>query len=153
MASRGVKLNAGSRWIRNASGGEGVWGTQKQQSASSTCHGGHQGDARFMEVDGRIREIGGEVGDILIKSRDLRAQQIGDKGGLNGKQVIDEVVDKDKDSDTEKVVIDPKRKRMEDIVFGENNGLDIMQINEKYQKDGSTNLLLAGPGVQARQAS
>ncbi|XP_074346242.1 uncharacterized protein LOC141685013 [Apium graveolens] len=88
-----------------------------------------------MEIDGKISEIGGEV-DILIKSCELRIKQTRDKCGLNDKQIIVEEMDGDKDSDNENVVIESKRKRVDKEVVGENNRLNIVQLNEKQQQDG-----------------
>ncbi|XP_074322934.1 uncharacterized protein LOC141659900 [Apium graveolens] len=135
--SRGAKNNTGSRWIRNTDGGKDAWGTQKQQGEASNVHGGNQGGARFMDVDGRIHEIGGEVGEILVKSRDLREQQ-----------VTENVTQGYKESNDENIVIDPKRKRVDNGKHGENNGPDLLQINENQPKDVSKNLLMAGPGVE-----
>lgn len=149
--TRGAKLNAGARWIRNAGRGEGVWSTQKQQGASSTGYGEKE-DARFMQVDGRIREIGGEAGEVLIKAREFRANQVRDNYDLQSKQLIEGVIDGDMDSTNERVVVESKRKRIEPEVIGGNNGMDILQITERQQKDEPKNLLLAGPGVQARQS-
>ena len=93
----------------------------------------------------------GKVGEILVKSRDLREQEIGKRGNLDGNQLALDGSEGYKHANMESVVIEYKRKRDDREVVEEQNGLDIMQLNENHQ-DMPKNLLLAGPGVQARQA-
>lgn len=56
-----------------------------------------------------------------------------------------------KESDTENVVIDSKRKRVNNVKPGENNSLSMVQAKENQQGEVSKNLQMAGAGVQARQ--
>ncbi|XP_017254540.1 uncharacterized protein LOC108224425 [Daucus carota subsp. sativus] len=131
----GKNQNIGARWIRN--GGE---GGQSWQSNSGADQAKNMG-ARFMEVDGRITEISGEIGVIQFNqgNPNLGAKITGDTE-MSGKVI-----------EHETTVTDSKRKRGNEdtnvdssgVVNGESKGLDMSNIGPK-------NLLEAGPVVQAR---
>lgn len=146
--SRNARSNTGSRWIRNVVGGKDSWGSHTWQGEASNIQCTTQGDARFMDVDGKNREIDGRGDEIIIKTREMGEQKIGEKGSLNGKSVDDEVIDGYEDSnEAGTVIIDPKRKGIEHGLHGKINGSNTMQIMDAEM---SKNLLAAGPGVQAR---
>lgn len=149
--NKNVKANTGSRWIRNAGGGKDAWGNQTQKGEGSGGHGANREEARFMEADGKVREIGGELVEIYVKSRDLIEQGVGGKNNSNDQNGTEGVIDFYKETTTENVVHDPKRKRIDEETHGDNNGVDLMQITEQQIGDVSKNLLLAGPVIQARQ--
>lgn len=149
--SRGAKPNVGSRWIRNTGGGEGTWSNQKHQEEASNNNGEQQGGVRFMEIEDGTRVIDGEVGDIIIRPRDLRMQHTRENYVQNERE---NYVEGYKESNGENVITESKRKRIENIFSGENSGMEYMQRNEKQQQEmESMNLIQAGPDVGMDQDS
>lgn len=109
----------------------------------TTVQGGRAMEARFMEIDGIIFEIQGETGGIKVVPRNQ-------EGSLDNNKIEDKLVDKagEKDFEKNKVVIDPKRKRVEhETAMGYENGeLQTGLID----LSGLKNVTEAGPGFQAR---
>lgn len=62
--------NLGARWLWNRAEGEQAWTWQQGGMSSSTDHDEHVVAARFMEVDGYVREISGGEGAIPVNQRD-----------------------------------------------------------------------------------
>lgn len=145
--TRSNKIGAGARWLRNANAGP----NQKEagnpsHATSNTSHGDGGRGPKFMEVDGgMMREISGDDEAVRIVSRDK-----GDKIIINSEQNQREVVENDLNLD-DRVILDPKRKRIEEDL--QENAIDqeSMQVNGLVINNGSKNVLLAGPGLQARQ--
>lgn len=131
--SRNVKNNTGARWLRNAGEGSGMWGKKTDRGGAATIvQGGTQGIERFMEVDGIIRQSAEDSEEISVKSR-------GDRGKL-----VEEIVKGN-------VVVDPKRKRVDEAIPGAENGWESGEDLNNQHQVGPKNLLVAGPGSQARQ--
>lgn len=118
-----TKFNAGAKWLRGSSDINNPWvNTNKQGDSSTTVHGGKQAQERFMEVDGMVHEnLGNSVG-VEIKSREFNVQERRDVIGSKEiqKQPIGEQGIENMESD--KIVIDPKRKRVEENVDGIKEG-------------------------------
>lgn len=132
--------NLGARWLRTGSDGRNQWGTRDgSKSSPTTVHGGAQLAPKFMEVDGVMREIVGDDGGIRIEERN-QGQRPSDKNNLNYAMIDTEGSIHGK----ERIVVDPKRKRVEQEENTEVTELDIMLNN------GPKNLLEAGPVIQAR---
>ncbi|KAL8156373.1 hypothetical protein AgCh_001463 [Apium graveolens] len=68
--AKNANMNAGSRWLRNIADENKAW-TSKSTSPeqSNTDHGrsGGQKDAKFMEIDGVVREFGVDNSAFTIK--------------------------------------------------------------------------------------
>lgn len=99
-----------------------------------------------MNIDGVVREISGDQETVKVVARD--------KGDLS-----DTYQGNDKGGDTaggnsnlhEKIVIDPKRKRIETESQDANGGINIRQIDGPQNVTGPKNLDMAGSGFQACQ--
>lgn len=99
-----------------------------------------------MDVDGVLRETSGDQETVKVVARD--------KGDVNeGYQGHEKREDTAGGNLTERVVIDPKRKRIEKESLDVNNGLDTTKIAGPQNVTGPKNLDTAGLGVQARQTS
>lgn len=134
------KLNTGARWLRNTGGVSNTWmkgdgcGTP-----SSVNQDGGQGQTKFMEVDGVVRENLGDQGGIAVKGRDYSV--------IDGNNITDDSGSITMERD--KVVYDPKRKRLEEKVE-ETRGENCESLSIENQKNESLNLQMAGPVAQAR---
>lgn len=147
---RNVKNNTGARWLRSTGAEDGTWGKNKTAEIA-TVHDGLQGEEKFMEVDGVVRQTTDDTEGIRILSRD--SMEVGLCGEINAckEQKIGDETEINKESQTENIVIDTKRKRLDVSVLGDNHGLDTENYLDKQSVVGSKNLLMAGPGLQARQ--
>lgn len=106
----GRNMNVGAKWLRNGhetgKGGEADIGSERTET---TIHGRGNVDVRFMEVDGRITEITGEIGSINVVPRNqevsLDRNQSGGYDGINdeGRENFENIT----------VVNDPKRRRVD----------------------------------------
>lgn len=137
--------NIGARWLRNgADGGKQSWATK---GSATTCPGGDHGGAtvtaRFMEIDGQVGEILGEVGAIRCVQRES-----GNKSSNSITLNTEEIKQGGNEFENEVVVLESKRKRVEDITeLDETEPVIQLANTSKY---GPKNLLEAGPGAQAR---
>lgn len=149
--NRNARNNTGARWLRNKKDGDGMWEAQNTRKETTTMHGGGRVEDRFKEVEGVIRQTPDDTEVIKIKSRENREMLIndGDHAIIGLKK--GDMTATEKEMDTENIVVDAKRKRIDADVLGENHGHDIVDYMESQQIVGSKNLLVAGPGVQARQ--
>lgn len=77
--------NAGARWLRNGGEENQHWGSTID---STTAHGGDQAVARFMEVDGRLNEIEGDVGEISVVTRHNSIKEVKNKAEISVGQQI-----------------------------------------------------------------
>lgn len=147
--SRNVKNNSGARWLRGGNEGSGSRTTYNSETPSKTKDVGQQVQERFMEVDGTVREINGDTGGLQVKSRDCRNQLDEDMELTNADQlgVSRELGEKDMAGNT--VLIDFKRKRVDDVVVGDISGKD-GEILLENQLTVPKNVQMAGPGAQAR---
>lgn len=103
-----------------------------------------------MEIEGIMREVDGDNGAIKVHQRDNLEREKGDVLMANVIQIQDNAGGKEI---SEIVVMDPKRRRLdEEEVNGENNGHNSMHEINQYV-NGPKNLQLAGPGSQARPSS
>ncbi|KAL8154887.1 hypothetical protein AgCh_000296 [Apium graveolens] len=66
-----------------------------------------------MEVDGKICEIGGDAGGILVRQRDLREQKMGKSLNLNDKQTNEDRREEYNEFPSDNIVMDTKRKRVD----------------------------------------
>lgn len=150
--NKNAKNNTGARWIRNMGDKDGAWG-QNQNKAKITVHGGEKVEERFMEIDGSIRQATVDTEGIRIQSRENR------EGLLSGEIAVtkerqemstDMVVT---EMEAENIVMENKRKRVDEDLIGDNHGLIVGEDVSQNSPVGPKNLLMAGPGVQARQES
>lgn len=150
--SRNTRNNTGSRWLRNTLEGVNRWGKQGSRNEESTnFHGEAQDRERFTEVGGVIREKLGDTEVISIKSRDNRRQIEEDVVMTMVSQSEENVNGGIAGTSSETVVIETKRKRIEENLLEGNREVDMGQDVEKNQHSGPKNLQLAGLGVEARQ--
>lgn len=105
---------------------------------------------RFMEVDGTVREINGDIGGVQVKSRDCRIQENQDMTLATVDQGRGSRELGEKDMETDMVLTDFKRKRIDDALDGGKLGMDGVILLEN-QLAVPKNLQMAGPGAQARQ--
>ncbi|KAL8106625.1 hypothetical protein AgCh_023404 [Apium graveolens] len=145
--NKNVRNNTGARWLRSNKDGGGMW----EQNAGTTMHGGTQVGERFMEVEGVIRQTTDDTKEIRVKSRENREVVVRDGDPKIMGLEKGEVSATENGMDTENIVMDAKRKRLNTDVVGENQGKEMVEYMETQPTDGSKNLLVAGPGVQARQ--
>lgn len=148
--SRNNKNNAGARWLRNSSGGERLWGQKQSQEGMPSTEQDGGGD-RFMEVDGVVREVAGNPGGIQIKSRQVRDSVLRDKEPSNDFQIPQGGNAVVTDMESDNVVLDPKRKRVDEDEKQEKDGLAGGSNNPQLTEP--KNVQVAGPGIQARQSS
>ncbi|KAL8148422.1 hypothetical protein AgCh_005694 [Apium graveolens] len=132
-----TKLNTGAKWLKNIGAQSNMW---KNTTTSMVVQGDNREEARFMEVDGVVRENYGDSGSVAVKGREFRASNkatntIEDIGGNN--------------MEKENVVCDPKRKRVEDKVE-ENQEENQEKMSNPIQTAEHLNLQMASPGAQAR---
>lgn len=72
-AKNAAKFNSGAEWLRNMNDGNSTWAkTTNQGTLSTMVYGGNQEGERFMEVDGVVRAVHGDSGEVEINSRDFR---------------------------------------------------------------------------------
>ncbi|KAL8115437.1 hypothetical protein AgCh_022072 [Apium graveolens] len=70
--AKNADMNAGSRWLRNIADENKKWTSKSTSSEhSNTDHGrsGGQRDAKFIEIDGVVREFGADNSALTIKGR------------------------------------------------------------------------------------
>lgn len=103
-----------------------------------------------MEIKGVVREIEGDNGAIKVKQRDNFERESGDIDMSTEIQVRDNAQGKKDNIYSETVVIDLKRRRLEEETCGDNNGLSNIDDKDDNSVTGPKNLQLAGPGIQAR---
>lgn len=155
--SRNAMNNNGSRWLQNTRRSDGMRGKQGDSTSTSVAeYGGDQAKERFMEVEGVICEKKGDDEEIRIVSRAVRSPKIGEVVMSTLNQMQRDEINSQVGISTEKVVIDPKRKRLDEDLIGENcggenGGMENMQIGGNQQNIDSKNLQRASPGVQARR--
>lgn len=102
--------------------------------------------AKFMEVDGTISEISGDIDVVNVR---MRESGRGDMGNQNRNQL--EIFKGGNFGAEEIAVTDSKRKRVEDNMDGEIIGeYDIPNTKEQSQS-GPKNGELVGSGFQAHQ--
>lgn len=141
--NKNMKNNTGARWLRNAGEEDGNWGTSSMSDAS-VVHGGQREEEKFMEIDGVIRKVADDMEGIKVQARENR------EVFLHGRNNAD-MNHMEKAKQGENIVIDTKRKRVE-ITAPEGNNDQSLEEHVGNQALGEpTNLLMAGPGLQARQ--
>lgn len=145
--NRNSKVGPGAQWLRNVHDDEPRWMTKGSMGpgSSTTEYGGKMEEERFMDVDGVLREISGDQESVRVITRDKRdsnEQNLGhDQGGdIDGRNL----------NLNEKIVIDQKRKRVEQGMKGGNIGHDNIEIVGPTNLTGPKNLDMAGSGIQTR---
>lgn len=141
------KQNLGSKWLRNGPNSGYNRAEEGQGTRTTTMHGGEGSLANFMETDGVVSEIGGGETTITVKGHNL-----GDRisiGEIQNPNKLDTLEAGNKKFESEIVVIDTKRKRLdmekltEDIECNESD-VDMGLLG------GPKNGPEAGLGIQAR---
>lgn len=93
-----------------------------------------------MKVDGVIRDFEGDNGAIKIMSRETMEREKRNTNQSNNIQIYD---NSSGTVHSEKIVIDPKRMRLEDEISGDTNRMDNAQDIVDQQTAGPKNLLMA----------
>lgn len=106
-----------------------------------------------MEIARVVREIEGDNRAIKVKQKKSLARKNGDVVMSTEIRIRDNAEGKKENIYNETVVIEPIRRRLDEEINGENNGLSHIEDMEDHCVNGSKNLQLAGPGVQARPLS
>lgn len=149
--SRNAKNNTGARWLRSTSVGTGMWGHKHEGDGSTTGHGVDREVARFMEVDGVVRQKTDDTEEIRVESRENRELVIRDRNmAIMGRETRD-VNTTAEEMETANVVVESKRKRIDTGLLGENHGTDTAENVNNTQTTGPKNVIVAGSGVQTRQ--
>ena len=110
--------NIGERWLRNGPDGGSAWETNGGSTSSSTAvHGGGKAEARFMEVDGIMREISGDNRVIKIAERNIGMMDmdnhVQNQGGrIMGGNIQDKKIN----------VVDLKWKRVDHVIIMDVDG-------------------------------
>lgn len=134
----------GAKWLRNGTENSKVGEAEvKKSEAETTVRGRDRVEARFMEVDGKLAEIGGDTGGIRIVQQNQES-------GNQDKYVLNAKADNTEGNKFEKetVMIDPKRRRVNDEVRTGENTSDI--TNGLSLEHGPKNVIGAGAVEQAR---
>lgn len=147
--NKNMRNNTGARWLRNLGTGDGGWGSS--QNVPNTAHGDGKEDARFMEIDGVIRQATVETTGIKIQSRDNREKSVSGENVAITEYHVRKVGEIAGETAAENIVMETKRKRVEEDIQGENQGNNMEGDMGTELETGPKNLLLAGPGIQARQ--
>lgn len=140
-----AKINTGARWLRNTSVDGSRWTkTGTSETTITAFHGGDEEPARFMEVDGVVRENHGDGDGIAVQGRDFRPLNRQVHVSNNTK-----IVNGNDNMESDKVVVNTKRKRTEENLeeIQERNQETVI---EEIQNNEHLNLQLAGPGIEAR---
>lgn len=136
--------NIGAKWLRNGPDGGSPWTSNAEVSkGQTTVHGGDRVEAYFMEVDGKLRWSLGDRGVIFFAPRNHGNVVIEKSTTNQGADVAG-----NKSFETETVVIDMKRSRVDNAKITETDGLENMSVSKI--SDGPKNLEEAGPVLQAR---
>lgn len=143
--------NTGARWIRNANEGENVWRQSAKGEASNNVHGGTPGEERFMEIDGMMRQTTKDTEEIMVQSKENGKQLLGDRDSTIMDEKTRSVKDGSEDTENGNIIIDPKRKRVDEGVLGEKSGLINMDNQVGKTQNGPKNVQMVGLGVGARQ--
>lgn len=140
----GRNQNIGARWLKNGGdyGKSGIARTSTT-TGSGDDDGGARVAARFMEVDGHVGEILGDDGRICYVSRGL-----GNKSMDMDTPNTEEGVQGGNNFDSETIVLDSKRKCVDNTLQLEEDGPVIQLANVSI--NGPKHFLEAGPGTQAR---
>lgn len=144
--TKSASVNTGSRWLRNMNDSSSAWGSKTWTSESGNSGKEPTADrtaAKFMEIDGIVREIDGDQDVVTVKGREIR----GGKDSQDQKQL--ENISGDNQGGKIVVVMDSKRKRLEEDFQGGIIGANDKQDIEVVSKNG----LQVGSGIQAHQAS
>lgn len=103
-----------------------MWPRKNPQfEQSNTVHGDGREEERFIKVDRVVRQIDKESGEMKIMMRD---KGIGDQ--LNHIQNHGEEYVANNIGINEKIVIDPKRRRVDEEISGETTGAGNMRLNK-----------------------
>ena len=141
------KFNTGAKWLRNMHDMNSPASTMSGHGTSANMeHEGSQAFGKFMEVDGVVRVIHGESGRIEIKSRETRMHDKGELISQTDQQNQLSINQGTDNMERDAVVVDLKRKRVEQMLDGNQEGI----VENLNQTDGSKNGQMAGPVVQAR---
>lgn len=147
--TRNSTVGAGAKWLRTA--GDNRWAKNNfGTEAATTVQGGKKEEARFMEIDGVVREISGDRETVKVIPRDK-----GDNEDLNLENNEEREKENDSVNLSGKIVVDPKRRRIETELQGKNSGLVDIQTDglNNNNNNGPKNLNMAGAGFQARPSS
>lgn len=149
--AKNASMNMGSRWLRNVNDSSKVWDHKSFQSESSNSGHGTEEDrytAKFMEVDGTVREINGDNDMVNVKTREIRDTNIG-----NQSQNQLEIISGGSVGEKQVFVLDSKRKRVEEHAHlqGETVGANDQMDTDKQQVLVSKNDQKVGSGSQAHQ--
>lgn len=101
---------------------------------------------RFMEIDGIMSEIRGQEGEICFTQRDQWNKRDQENNHITKNSEMMDLGGKCLNN--EAVIIDAKRKRLEDVDFMDNQEVEIFPDNTKI--NGPKNLLEVGPRLEAR---
>lgn len=80
--TRNANMNTGSRWLQNMSDGNNAWASNNKFSGSTNVGKDGEGEryaARFMEVDGIVSEVSGDVDGVNVISRVSWKDDIGNQ--------------------------------------------------------------------------
>lgn len=147
---KNVKINAGVRWLRNINIDDKVWEQDHQSQGSITKQVVPHGVERFMEVDGVMRQETDDVDGIQIHSRTS-----GECSDIVPQSNIGDVMNKggpiSKELEEGNIVIDPKRKRVDDTILTINCGIHIGETEADQIPTGSKNVQMVGPRNEARE--
>lgn len=170
-ARGGKNLNIGSKWLRNGVDGSGAWKTPEMSSPAAAM------GARFMEIDGVIRDVSGEEGGISFVQRDkgnnlvsptVKGVIIGSGGGNpEDFNMIDHnmppvnnsnaVLAENTSGPDSLLITDPKRRRVDLDSEHSNTTLVTQDRNTEMETQAedlhhSKNELLAGSAMQTRHS-
>ncbi|XP_074336615.1 uncharacterized protein LOC141673774 [Apium graveolens] len=142
--NRNTRSGPGARWLRNAEVG-GRWSETGGSTGGQSSSNVEKEMARFEERDEIIHEKDGDYGAVIVTPRNQEINE-GVQINLNSK-------------DNDRVILEPKRKRME-INQEENNngpenmitdGLSIQNMDNLENGNISKNLIGVGSGLQAHR--
>lgn len=146
--TKNTTMNVESRWSTNGTVENKTWTNKdfpSEHSNTSQGRGGGRQEAKFMEIDGVVREVA-DNSALTIKRRENGDMGMGDKI----KNQL-EAFEGEKNGMNEVIAFDSKRKRVEGKVRQENKEeKNILSLENKIDV-GSKNGSVAGTGLQARQ--
>lgn len=132
--------------------GGGVWGKRgTMDGLANVLQGGQNDQERFTKMEGVVREVREEDITIKIKSREIREWDHAGTFLSTDIQTQRNVKKENVSMDGERVVIDTKRKRIDETMEGEKSGIVIVPTIADQQIPDTKNLQMEGLGIQARQ--
>lgn len=138
--------------LRNNTEGGKAWDVKENMTAGSAVGGRDKVEARFMEVDGGLAEIGGDFSRIRILEKKNQEGGIIENSNLN----VNVDILEGKDFEKETILFDPKRRRMDNgdkmmkNISDNTTELEINTTTGLELNNGPKNGREAGPVNQAR---